>query len=403
MRQAGRYMKAYREIREKHSLMEMFKNPELAAEITLQPVNAFSVDAAIIFADILLPLEGMGVSFKFAPGPIIHNPIRSAADIKALRIADPEEDLGFVMKSLRYVRAEIDRKIPLIGFAAAPFTLASYAIEGGASSNYLLTKDLMYRERAAWDLLMNKFCETILAYLKAQVRAGAQVVQLFDSWVGCLSPSDYRSYVLPYSHRIFRDLKKEGIPCIHFGTGTAGLLHLMAEAGGNIIGVDWRCHLDRAWRCFEEDAGIQGNLDPVALLAPLSVLKQKAAEVLDEAGGRPGHIFNLGHGILPSTPEDSVRALADFVHESSAQLIVQTDAIASCFGESRAILFVCARRNRSFLGPAAPFDGIFHRSPAFWTVYCGRHCLIFFIIQVTFFHRHLLYDAMSRLHSKNLL
>jgi uroporphyrinogen decarboxylase len=319
MRQAGRYMKAYREIREKYNLMDMFKNPELAAEITLQPVNAFAVDAAIIFADILLPLEGMGVGFEFAPGPVIHNPVRSAADIRALRIADPEADLGFVIKSLQYVRAEIDEKIPLIGFAGAPFTLASYAIEGGSSSNYLLTKNLMYGDRAAWDLLMNKFCETILSYLKAQVRAGAQVVQLFDSWVGCLSPSDYQSYVLPHSHKIFRGLQEEGILSIHFGTGTAGLLHLMAEAGGDIIGIDWRCSLNRSWQCFDTGAGIQGNLDPIALMAPLSVLKQKAADVLKEAGGRPGHIFNLGHGILPSTPEDSVRALADFVHEYSTR------------------------------------------------------------------------------------
>jgi uroporphyrinogen decarboxylase len=265
MRQAGRYMKAYREIREKHSLMDMFKNPELAAEITLQPVKAFSIDAAIIFADILLPLEGMGVGFEFSPGPVIHNPVRSAADIEALRIADPEADLGFVLKSLQYVRAEIDGIVPLIGFAGAPFTLASYAIEGGSSSNYLLTKDLMYRDPAAWDLLMNKFCETILAYLKAQVRAGAQVVQLFDSWVGCLSPSDYQTYVLPYSQKIFRELRKEGIPAIHFGTGTGGLLPLMARAGGNIIGVDWRIALSGAWQSIGSEAGIQGNLDPVAL------------------------------------------------------------------------------------------------------------------------------------------
>ncbi len=321
MRQAGRYMKAYRKIREKHSLMEMFKNPDLATEITLQPVNAFSVDAAIIFADILLPLEGMGLGFEFAPGPVFRNPVRTAADVEALRAADPEADLDFVLKSLKNVRAEIDGKVPLIGFAGAPFTLASYAIEGGSSSEYLRTKDMMYRDPAAWNLLMTKICDTILAFLKAQVEAGAQVVQLFDSWVGCLSPSDYQSYVLPYSHRIFRELRKEKIPSIHFGTATAGLLHLMAKAGGDVIGADWRVSLSRAWQSIDSGAGMQGNLDPVALLAPLSVLERKAAEVIDEAGGKPGHIFNLGHGILPSTPEDSVKALADYVHEYSSKAL----------------------------------------------------------------------------------
>jgi uroporphyrinogen decarboxylase len=317
MRQAGRYMKAYRDIRSKHGLMEMFKNPDLAVEITLQPVQAFSVDAAIIFADILLPLEGMGIGFEFAPegGPVIKNPVRSLADINSLRIADPYADLGYVIESLRRVRAEIEGKVPLIGFAGAPFTLASYAIEGGSSSNYLLTKDLMYRDRAAWDLLMNKLCETLTAYLRAQVKAGAQAVQLFDSWVGCLSPADYRSYVLPHTQTIFRELRKDGIPSIHFGTATGGLLHLMAEAGGDIIGVDWRIDLKRAWECIGTGAGVQGNLDPSMLLAPWDILRKNAAEVLDAVAGRPGHIFNLGHGIFPSTPEDSVKALADFVHE----------------------------------------------------------------------------------------
>ncbi len=316
MRQAGRYMKAYRDIRDKYSLIEMFKNPALASEITLQPVKAFSVDAAIVFADILLPLEGMGIGFEFAQdGPVIKNPVRGPAGIRSLRIADPEGDLGFVLKSLQSVRAEINGKIPLIGFAGAPFTLASYAVEGGSSSGYLLTKGMMYDDPVSWDLLMGKFCETITAFLKAQVKAGAQVVQVFDSWVGCLSPSDYGEYVLPYTQRIFRALREEKIPSIYFGTGTAGLLPLMAEAGSNIVGVDWRIALDNAWQCIGADAGIQGNLDPAALMAPWSLLSKKAAEVLDAAGGRPGHIFNLGHGILQSTPEDSVKALADFVHE----------------------------------------------------------------------------------------
>ena len=317
MRQAGRYMKAYRNIRDKYDLIEMFKNPDLAAEITLQPVKAFSVDAAIIFADILLPLEGMGVGFEFAPGggPVIKNPVRSQTDIRSLRIADPQEDLGYVLESLQRVRTEIDGEIPLIGFAGAPFTLASYVIEGESSSNCLLTKEVMHKDRMAWDLLMGKFCETISAFLKAQVKAGAHVVQLFDSWVGCLSPADYRDFVLPYTRRIFRELKREGIQSIHFGTMTAGLLHLMAEAGGDIVGVDWRIDLNSAWERITTGAGVQGNLDPFALTAPWDILRTKAIKVLDAAGGRPGHIFNLGHGILPSTPEDSVKALADLVHE----------------------------------------------------------------------------------------
>jgi uroporphyrinogen decarboxylase len=319
MRQAGRYMKAYRDIREKHSLIEMFKTPEIAAQITLQPVEAFDIDAAIIFADILLPLEGMGIRFDFAPGPVFENPLRSPEDVRNLRICDPDRDLSYVLKSLQMVRTELNGKVPLIGFAGAPFTLAGYAIEGGGSSNYLLTKRMMYNDRASWDLLMGKLCETIVSYLKAQVRAGAQLVQLFDSWVGCLSPSDYRAFVLPYSRQIFQALKQDGIPSIHFGTGTAGLLPLMAEAGGDIIGADWRIGLKSAWQSIGRGRGIQGNLDPVLLLsAPKSVLMQQAAGILDEAGGNPGHIFNLGHGILPTTPEDSVKALTDFVHERSA-------------------------------------------------------------------------------------
>jgi uroporphyrinogen decarboxylase len=312
-------MKAYRDIRKRFRLIEMFRNPDLSVEITLQPIHAFSLDAAIIFSDILLPLEGMGIGFDFPEGggPAIRNPVRNAADIRSLRIAEPEADLGFVLKSIQRVRNEIDGKIPLIGFAGGPFTLASYAIEGGSSSSYLLTKGLMYEDRKSWDLLMGKFTDTIKAYLKAQVAAGAQIVQLFDSWVGCLSASDYRDYVLPHTKSIFRELQNERILSIHFGTGTAGLLPLMAEAGGNIVGVDWRIPLDSAWRCVGPGSGIQGNLDPVALFAPPDVLRQKAKEVLDAAGGRPGHIFNLGHGILPSTPEDAVRTVVDFVHENS--------------------------------------------------------------------------------------
>lgn len=317
MRQAGRYMKAYRDIREKHGLMEMFKTPELATRITLQPVKAFAVDAAIIFADILLPLEGMGFELEFAPGPVIRNPVRSSADVGALRALDPEADLDYVLKSLAWVRSEIDGKTPLIGFAGGPFTLASYAIEGGASSNGLGARELMHNDPAAWDLLMTKLSDAVVAFLKAQARAGAQAVQVFDSWVGCLSPADYRANVLPHMKRLFRELKEENILSIHFGTSTAGLLHLMAEAGGDVIGVDWRVSLAGAWKCFGREVAIQGNLDPALLMAPWPAIARGAAGVLEEAALRPGHLFNLGHGILPTTPEDSVKALVEFVHEQS--------------------------------------------------------------------------------------
>ena len=329
-------MKAYRAIRERYSLMEMFKNPDLAAEVTLQPVRAFPVDAAIIFADILLPLEGMGINFEFLEkqGPVMKNPLRGSGDIEALRIAAPEESLGFVLDSLRLVRSEIDGKLPLIGFAGAPFTLAGYAIEGGSASNHLLTKHLMYREPDAWNMLMEKLCATLIAFLKAQVKAGAQVVQLFDSWVGCLNPSDYRRYALPYSRKIFMELEKENIPSFHFGTATGSLLSLMAEAGGDVIGADWRVSLGAAWGLIGESRGIQGNLDPVAMFAPREILKRKAIEIMEDAAGRPGHIFNLGHGLLPTTPEDAVKALTDLVHEYNRQAPqtpgYASDAPASC-------------------------------------------------------------------------
>lgn len=317
MRQAGRYMPEYRRIREKYGLLQMFKTPELAAEITLQPIKALPVDAAIIFADILLPLEGMGISIEFAEGegPLIHNPVRNHSDAEALQVAHPEEALGYVLKSLQLVRAELDGQVPLIGFAGAPFTLASYMIEGGASRNYLLTKRVMYGERETWNLLMGKLTKTLIAYLLAQAQAGAQVVQLFDSWVGCLGPADYREYVQPYTRQIFEELRQAGVPAIHFGTAAGDLLPLMREAGGDVMGADWRVSLDIAWQRVGPGVGIQGNLDPVTLLAPWPVLKERAKEILDRAGGRAGHIFNLGHGILPPTPVGSVRALADFVHE----------------------------------------------------------------------------------------
>ncbi len=317
MRQAGRYMAAYRKMRERYPLLEMFRTPEIAAEVTLQPVTAFELDAAIIFADILLPLEGMGIQLEFADkeGPRISNPVRTVADVTALEIRDPEDTLGYVMEALRLVRAEIEGKMPLIGFAGGPFTLAGYMIEGGSSSSFLRTKKMMYENPEFWSALMAKLVRLISTFLEAQVRAGAQAVQLFDSWVGCLSPADYRDYVLPHTRNIFESLKNIGAPAIHFGTGTADLLPLMREAGGDVIGVDWRTHLDVAWKRIGPGTGVQGNLDPLTLMAPRSLLMERAEEILDGIGGRPGHIFNLGHGVLPPTPEDSVKALIDFVHE----------------------------------------------------------------------------------------
>ncbi len=318
MRQAGRYMAEYRRLRDKYSLLEMFKTPEIAAVVTMQPINAFELDAAIIFADILLPLEGMGINLDFPEkeGPRISNPVRTEADVSAIRVFDAEESLGYVLQALRMVRTEIDGKVPLIGFAGAPFTLASYMIEGGSSKNYLRTKGMMYQNPDLWDRLMTKLSGIISSFLLAQVRAGAQVVQLFDSWIGCLSPADYQDYVLPHTKRIFDALREAvGIPSIHFGTGNADLLPHMRAAGGDVIGVDWRTTLDVAWRRVGPGVGIQGNLDPVTLMAPRTLLMERVSAILDQAGNRPGHIFNLGHGVLPPTSEDSVQDLVDFVHK----------------------------------------------------------------------------------------
>ncbi len=311
-------MAEYRKLREKNGLLKMFKTPEIAAEVTLQPVKALSVDAAIIFADILLPLEGMGIGIEFAEGegPVIHNPVRERKDVDKLRVARPEEDLGYVLKSLSMVNAELADKVALIGFTGAPFTLASYMIEGGGSHSYVRTKKIMYEDRETWDQLLDKLSQTLTSYVLAQARSGAQVIQVFDSWVGCLSPADYREYVLPHMRGIFDALKSRGIPSIHFGTGTGDLLPLMREAGGDVIGVDWRTFLDDAWsRIGSTSAGVQGNLDPVTLMAPWPIVKERAKDILDRAASRPGHMFNLGHGILPGTPVETVRSLADFVHE----------------------------------------------------------------------------------------
>jgi uroporphyrinogen decarboxylase len=318
MRQAGRYMAEYRALRAKYSILELCKTPELAAQVTLQPIDRFPLDAAIIFADILLPLEPMGLRLEFAEGegPVIHNPVRDQAAVERLNVIDGDE-LDYVAQAIRQARLGLNGRVPLIGFAGAPFTLASYAIEGGSSRNYLVTKQLMYGEPKAWHQLMDKFARVITGYLRRQIRAGAQAIQLFDSWVGCLSVGDYVEYVMPHVQLIFEGLKREGVPMIHFGTGTSAMLRQMREAGGDVIGIDWRIHLDEAWKTVGHDVAVQGNLDPLTLFAPLHEIERRVEDILRRAGGRPGHIFNLGHGILPTTPLDHVAATIDMVHKLS--------------------------------------------------------------------------------------
>ncbi len=317
MRQAGRYMPEYRALRAKHTLLELCKTPELALAVTLQPMR-LGVDAAILFADILLPLEPMGAPFEFAAGegPVVHQPVRTRADVERLRTFEPEEGLGYVLDAIRLIRKELDGKTPLIGFAGAPFTIASYLIEGGKSSHYALTKQLMWSEPGVWRELMAKVSEVVRRYLRAQIAAGAQAVQLFDSWVGALSPEDYRASVQPHVRHILADVAEAGVPVIHFGTGTATLLEAQRDAGGTVIGVDWRTPLDAAWARVGYDRAVQGNLDPLLLLAPREVATARARDVLRAAGGRPGHVFNLGHGIVPETPVETVQAVVDAVHAS---------------------------------------------------------------------------------------
>jgi len=316
MRQAGRYMKEYRDMRERHSFLDLCKDSDLATEVSVYAVERLGVDAAIIFSDILLLLEPMGLSLEYAQGdgPVIHNPVRTIADVHALRVAEAES-LRFVYEAIHKTRRALPPTVPLIGFAGAPFTLASYMIEGRGSRNYIHTKALMYQDRTTWDHLMQKISDGLVAYLNSQIAAGAQAVQLFDSWVGCLSPADYRQYVLPHSQSVIGRLTP-GTPVIHFGTQTGTLLELMKEAGGDVIGLDWRVELDDAWKRLGSVA-VQGNLDPAALFAPPAQIRRQAKSILDKAGGRPGHIFNLGHGILPNTPVGHVKALVDAVHELS--------------------------------------------------------------------------------------
>jgi uroporphyrinogen decarboxylase len=318
MRQAGRYMAEYRALREKHSMLELCKTPELAVQVTLQPVQ-HGVDAAILFADILLPLEPMGAPFEFAKGegPVIHKPVTSKADVEALRLIDAKEGLGYVLEAIKLLKKEL--QIPLIGFAGAPFTLASYLVEGGRSSQFAKTKKLMYGDPETWNVLMGKLAEVVRRYLNDQIDAGADAVQLFDSWIGQLSADDYREYVQPHVAHILKDVGKRGVPVIHFGTGTYHLLEAQREAGGTVIGLDWRTPLADGWKRVGDDRAVQGNMDPTALLGPRAIAEKHAQRVLDQAGDRAGHIFNLGHGILPETPVDNVKAIVDYVHEASSR------------------------------------------------------------------------------------
>ena len=325
MRQAGRSFAAYRSLRQRYGILELAKTPELCAEVTLMPVRELGVDAAVLFADIMLPLEPMGVGLRIEPevGPIIDRPIRSAADVEALRPFDPT-GVSFTLEAIRLVRRELDGNAGLIGFSGAPFTLACYLIEGRPSRDYAIAKAFMYREPRAWHDLMERLSTMVVAYLRAQVDAGADVVQLFDSWVGGLGPADYLAFVQPHVRRIFDGL--DAVPTIHFGTGTSAILELMTEAGGDVIGIDHRVSLGDAWRRVGHDHGIQGNLDPARLLAGWEATKAGARAVLDEAGGRPGHVFNLGHGVMPETDPALLRRLVDFVHEQTSRAAVAAEA-----------------------------------------------------------------------------
>jgi len=318
MRQAGRYMAEYRAVRKQYSILEICKKPEIAAEVTITAAEILDVDAAIIFADLLLPLEVMGMPFRFeaGEGPVVERPLRTQSDVDAL-VTNRASELGYVAESVRRVAKYFGDKLPVIGFCGAPFTLASYMIEGGGSRNYIHTKKMMYTDATAWQMLMRKLVEVLASYAAEQVTAGADALQIFDSWIGCLSVEDYRQYVLPFSTDLVQRLKKTGVPIIYFGTDTAPLLPAMKETGAQVIGVDWRFPLDQAWRSLNFQGAVQGNLDPVLLFAGQKQLRERTDAVLQQAAGRPGHIFNLGHGILPETPVENVRALVNFVRELS--------------------------------------------------------------------------------------
>lgn len=319
MRQAGRFLKSYRVLREKADFLTMCKTPELAARATLLPVEELNVDAAILFSDILIPVEAMGMELDFTPAPVFADPIRKGKQIQALRVPDPEETVPFVLDAIRILRRELEGRVPLIGFSGAPFTLATYMIEGGGSKNFIEVKNLMYREPELFASLMDKITETDTRYLNAQIAAGAQAVQVFDTWGGILTPDDYETYALPYTRRVIDGLDRDGVPVIHYvGTGSA-LLPLIKKAGSDVVGIDWRIHIDEARKILGPGIAVQGNFDPTALFAPIPEIQRRVKDILKRAGSAPGHIFNLGHGILPPTPEDHAKALIDAVHTYSGK------------------------------------------------------------------------------------
>lgn len=320
MRQAGRYLPEYMSVRSKVAFKDLCKTPALAAEVTLTAQRRLNVDAAILFADLLPMLEPMGIDLEYAQGegPVIHNPVREPGDVDRIHALENLDALDFVFEAVRLIRRSLDADIPLLGFAGAPFTLASYVIEGGSSRNYVTTKSLMYNDRGAWHALMQSLVSSLVLYLRAQLEAGCQAVQVFDSWAGCLSPSDYREFVLPYSQQVFRGLPADAAT-IHFITGNPSLLPLASEAGGQVIGLDWRVGLNEGWALAGSDKAVQGNLDPVLLFSDLATLKRRTQDIFNEVAGRPGHIFNLGHGVLPETDHEKAIALVEMVHEMGAR------------------------------------------------------------------------------------
>lgn len=320
MRQAGRYMEEYRKVRARFAFLDLCRRPDLACEITVTAVERLGVDAAILFSDILLLLEplGRGLSYGGGDGPVFSRPVRGRADVDALREFDPEEELSFVYEAVRQSRAALAGKLPLIGFAGAPFTLASYLIEGRGSRPFVETKRFLHADGEAWHALAARLVDLVARHINAQIEAGADAIQVFDSWVGCLAPEDYRAYVLPHMRELFSRIQP-GVPVIHFSTGTGGMIELIRDAGGTVIGLDWRVDLDAAWRRCGYHVAVQGNLDPVVLLASRAEIRRQAGEILKRAAGRPGHVFNLGHGVLQQTPVENVVALVDSVHELSSR------------------------------------------------------------------------------------
>jgi uroporphyrinogen decarboxylase len=316
LRQAGRYMQEYRDVRKHHTLVEICKQPDIAAEVTITAAEKLGVDAAIIFADLLLPLEPMGLDFEFqaGEGPVVHHPVRTAEDVRLLR-TDRAQDLDYVARAIQKVATHFRDRIGIIGFCGAPYTLASYMIEGGGSRNYIETKKIMYRDPTAWGSLLDKLITVLTEYCRLQVQAGAEVIQIFDSWVGSLSLTDYKQYAYPASERLVKAVQQLGVPVIYFGVETAGLLGAMAQTGADVIGLDWHQPLDEGWRAVGRHHAVQGNLDPITLFAPVEILEQRVKEILKLAGGQPGHIFNLGHGIVPGTPVENVQAVVKMVHD----------------------------------------------------------------------------------------